>query len=145
MIILFKEKRCEAARTVNNYKACDSITEEIVTLKSQQRHLMAELKLFERKEKKSKWYNEKKELGKAKQSSTSESESLPPSGSISVHLLNSSSETASYSDDHSLKEHSEEPLSPLSRCSTIVLSSDSDLAPSPKCQCAHPPQKRFLV
>ena len=41
--ILFKEKRCEAASAVNNYKLCDNLSEEIVSLKSGRCEFKAEL------------------------------------------------------------------------------------------------------
>ena len=45
---------------MKNYKLCDNLSEEIVALKSHRREFEAELKVFERKEQKSKWYHKKK-------------------------------------------------------------------------------------
>lgn len=58
--ITFKEKGCDAAWGTQNYKACDNLTEEISALKARRRELEAELKEYERKELKSKWYYERK-------------------------------------------------------------------------------------
>lgn len=67
----FKDKRCKAASTVKNYKACNSLT-DIVALKACQREFEAELKLFEHKEQKSKWYHRMKSYKSVIQSSESE-------------------------------------------------------------------------
>ena len=74
--ILFKEKRCEAASAVNNYKLCDNLSEEIVSLKSGRRESEAELKVFECKEQKLKLYHEEKSHSSVAHSPESESDSF---------------------------------------------------------------------
>lgn len=76
--ITFKEKRCDAASAVQNYKTCDNLTEEIVHLKARRRQLQAELNIYERKERKSKWYVKRKiqDVGQHSRSSDSESEDV---------------------------------------------------------------------
>jgi len=91
----FKEKRCEAASAVKNYKACDSLTEEIVALKARRREFEAELKLFERKEQKSKWYHRRKSYKSVMQSSESESDPPVSHSSSSTPMVPSDSEQSS--------------------------------------------------
>lgn len=58
--IAYKEKRREACEGVRNYKTCDEITEEIGELKKQQQVLQAEFRELSKRDKKSKWYTQKK-------------------------------------------------------------------------------------
>ena len=90
----FKEKRCEAASAMKNYKACDSLT-EIVALKARRREFEAELKLFERKEQKSKWYHRRKSYKSVMQSSESESDPPVSHSSSSTPMVPSDSEQSS--------------------------------------------------
>ena len=58
--ILFKEKRHDQAESVRNYKLCDELTEEVGKLKATRREAFNELKLFQKKEKQARWYQEKR-------------------------------------------------------------------------------------
>ena len=58
--ILFKEKRRDQAESVRNYKLCDELTEEVGKLKATRREAFNELKLFQKKEKQARWYQEKR-------------------------------------------------------------------------------------
>ena len=58
--IMFKEKRRDQAETVRNYKLCDELTEDVGKLKTARREAFNELKRFQRKEKRARWYHEKK-------------------------------------------------------------------------------------
>ena len=60
--ISFKEKRVNAAANVKNYKACDEITDEIAECKAKRRQLLAEMKEFKNKDKRSKAY--RKSIGR---------------------------------------------------------------------------------
>ena len=200
--ILFKEKRCEAASGVKNYKLCDNLSEEIVALKSRRREFEAELKVFERKEQKSKWYHKKKSHSSVAHSSESESDSFshpttpmsrsrsstPIVSSDSEHsircvslssVLGSSSVSSKGTDcrefsppcgsplfspvitaksgvhqgggfsqellPHPTSGHDpQRPLSPSSRGSTMVISSDSEVPTSPSAP-DYPPLKRSFA
>ena len=58
--ISYKEKRRKAAEDVKNYRLCDEITEEIMSLSREKRELTAELKLLNQKECQSKSYFKRK-------------------------------------------------------------------------------------
>ena len=200
--ILFKEKRCEAASAVKNYKLCDNLSEEIVALKSRRREFEAELKVFECKEQKSKWYHKKKSHSSVAHSSESESDSFshpttpmsrsrsstPMVSSDSEHsiccvslssVLGSSSVSSKGTDcrefsppcgsplfspvitaksgvhqgggfsqellPHPTSGHDpQRPLSPSSRGSMMVISSDSEVPTSPSAP-DYPPLKRSFA
>ena len=54
----FKEKRRDQASAVHNYKQCDELSEQILSLKADKRKHEAEHKLQAKKDKKSKWYQD---------------------------------------------------------------------------------------
>ena len=58
--IMFKEKRRDQAESVRNYKLCDELTEEVGKLKATRREASNELKLFQKKVKQARWYQEKR-------------------------------------------------------------------------------------
>lgn len=93
--IVFKEKRCEAEASVKNYKQCDALTEEIIALKQQRRQYEAELKEFEIKERKFKWYLKRKPQAVGNQSSDSEGMSARSSRSITPMTSSDSSTNTS--------------------------------------------------
>ena len=85
--ILFKEKRCEAALAVKNYKLCDNLTEEMCKLKADLRTHEAELKMIQSKQRRSELYVGKKvQRKRVKESSDSESDSLSTTRSDSLNL-----------------------------------------------------------
>ena len=59
----YKEKRRESASIVRNYKECDQITEQMSELKCERKRLDIELASLNKKQKKSKWYFNKKSRG----------------------------------------------------------------------------------
>ena len=63
--IMFKEKRRDQAETIRNYKLCDELTEDVGKLKTARREAFNELKQFQRKEKRARWYHEKKRRSSA--------------------------------------------------------------------------------
>ena len=82
--ILFKEKRCEAALAVKNYKLCDNLTEEMCKLKADLRTHEAEL---QSKQRRSDLYVAKKAQQKrVRETSDSESDSLSTTRSDSLNL-----------------------------------------------------------
>lgn len=85
--ILFKEKRCEAALAVKNYKLCDNLTEEMCKLKANLRTHEAELKMIQSKQRRSELYVGKKTQQKiVKETSDSESDCLSTTRSDSLNL-----------------------------------------------------------
>ena len=66
----FKQKRCDIAASVENYKLCDMLKEEMISLKVQRRERESELLQYRKKEKKSQWHRSKIST------SSSESESV---------------------------------------------------------------------
>ena len=99
--ITFKQKRIDAAIEIKNFKLCDSLSNEIDELQQRRRELHSELKLLQKKDKKARWYQDKKRLV-----SSSDSESSSPSKRRSVSITPASS-----------RPHSPE---------SIVIPSDSD-------------------
>ena len=57
--ILFKEKRIEEYKNISDYKRCDELKEDIMTLRKQLRELEAEKKKLSIATRKSEWYHKK--------------------------------------------------------------------------------------
>ena len=109
-MLQFKEKRLSQAEAGRNYKACEQVTEEIMSLKSRKRELEAEKRLFEQKAKRARRRETRIQRASRRRqesepsdidsgplskttstgSSYSESESSCPSRSVTpVHILTS--------------------------------------------------------
>ncbi len=80
--ITFKQRRIEQATHMKNYRECDQVAEETGELKSRRRQLNMELKTLELKEKKSVWYQSKKDGKKKSDDTTTESMNLDISDSF---------------------------------------------------------------
>ena len=115
----YKEKRRESASMVRNYKECDQITEQMSELKCERKRLDIELASLNKKQKKSKWYFNKK---------SSRSKSLPGSSSGSNSReqprLDFFRTSSSCSSSHSISP------SPLSHPSSGNSSPHGPLSPS---------------
>ena len=129
----YKEKRCESASMVHNYKECDQITEQMLELNCERRKLDIQLAGLTKRQNKSKWYFGKK---------TSRSKSLPGLLTSSTQpKLAFSHTSSSCSSSHSISQsplsHTSSgnssprgPLSPSSQtgsiAKTVILSSDDE-------------------
>ena len=81
--VLFKrKKRLEVAEVTKNYKLCDQLSEEIADLNKSKRLLEVELSKLQKKEKRSKWYYERKPESDSDSSSSQMSSSSAASKSI---------------------------------------------------------------
>ena len=85
----YKMNRRDQAGAVHNYKLCDQLMEEITHLKHRRREYESELKMYDRKSKKSQWFKRKKKtppLSRTLSShySSSSAESSTPSHSVSA-------------------------------------------------------------
>ena len=67
--ISYKEKRCQMAENVKNYKTCDELTEEITEVCKKRREIENKLTVLEKKTKKSKVYMSKKHYNSSDDSS----------------------------------------------------------------------------
>jgi len=79
--IEYKEKRRRISEDAQNYKVCEEITEEIGELKKRRHELQAELAQLLKRDKKSKWYKQRK---LSKSPSFSEGESASRSDSLTI-------------------------------------------------------------
>lgn len=74
--LTYKEKMRDRADMARNYKLCEQLTEEMRSLKRKKREYEEELRLWERKDSKSQWYQKgKKRRLSFKQALKSPSES----------------------------------------------------------------------
>lgn len=80
--IEYKEKRRRIAEDARNYKLCEEITEEIGESKKRKQELQAELSQLLKRDKKSRWYRQRK-LSKSP-SVSSEGESASRSDSLTI-------------------------------------------------------------
>ena len=110
--ISFKEKRRDVASNVHDYKQCEDLTEEIMTLKAKKRQSELEYSALIEKQKKSNWYKSKK----YQQFSTS---------SIATDTGTTDDEFSTSSSPHHLRRSSSIETLPPSETTTISLTSDS--------------------
>lgn len=85
----FKEKRIAAAVNVKDFKKCDEIKEEIITLKQSRRELEAEVKHLKHSNSQSKWHHKRK-LRLSKSSSSESPFSPSPQSSTTPSCSKSS-------------------------------------------------------
>lgn len=85
----YKEQRIEAAVNMKNFKKADDVKEEIISLKLQRREIVAERKLLQNSEKRSKQYFKRKQHNDSESCSTSgHSRSVTPFSDTDNELYN---------------------------------------------------------
>lgn len=85
----FKQRRIETASATRNFKTCDELSQEILSLKSERREYTAELAALQKKATKSSWYFKNKEPqptieGQAILMVSSNDDEQPESNTVSI-------------------------------------------------------------
>ena len=109
-MIVFKNKRLLQAECGKNYKLCEQLTEEMMTLKSRKRELDQEKRLFERKSKRAK----NREVRKQSESEFSDLDGGPCSSKSTTKSRSSTPVSSQImSPGNGLLSNSESPHTPI--------------------------------